>query len=359
MSETRDPDLLTYLRLDDITLGKKSILLPAMLREPFLWLASFCRDECAADAGVLETKFREVGVHRDKTTWIRLLKGQYNHNPNGTNRESPLIAEDKLLEEIDALQKGVRIETMRGRVPFVMTSTARSIFQYIDLKKAIDTVNKFGVAIGPTGSQKTATFKEFERQRNHGAVKWLEAPENGNLGEFIHILARRFGGPEREAYDRRRSRIFASARKNTCLIIDNAQRLYRTEGKDQTAFNLLLRLQDECQCAVILSITPTFEGTLRTGMMKGYFEQFIGRAGGFKNLLRLPEFAPDEDILAIAKAFELAEPRKHLRDLAAISREPGRIRILFEALQRGKQLATSEKKPFTIDHIRAVHSEEE
>lgn len=352
-------ELLTNLRLDDITVERKAVLYPEALRDPYLWLARYARGECAADIDVLKSRFATVGVYRDKQTWIKILKGQWNHHPNGTERDNPVVALDKLLEEIEALRTGARVEEARGRVPFVMTTVAASIFSFIKRKMLPERVNKFGVIIGPTGSQKTATFREFCRQHNHGQTNWLEAPENKSMGEFVTKLARLFGGPAQEPYDRRRQRIFASLNEKRVVIVDNCQRLYREErGAEQPLFGFLQRVQDETGCAIILSVTPAFEGTLTAGMMSGFFEQFEGRAGGRRNFLRLPMQAPTEDVMMIARAFGLRDAARYEKLLTTIAHKPGRIRILFEVLQDAKILAESEKKPLTIDFIREVWEEE-
>jgi DNA transposition AAA+ family ATPase len=348
------------LRLDDVTLAAKAEIQPEAVRDLWLWLCVYTRTECNADPDLLTERMKAAGIMRDKTTWVRILKGQLLRNQNGTERETPLVAVDKLIEEITALKDGVRVESMRGRVPFVPTPSAKAIFGYVDIKRRPERVNKFGVIIGPTGSQKTATLREYARRNNHGAVVWLEAPENGSMQEFMTGLCRAYGGPYREAIDRRRQRVFESVNERRTIIVDNCQRLYReNRGHDQPVFSFLQRLQDQTGCTVILSITPTFERTLVGSMMAGYFEQFEGRAGGRRNFLRLPEFAPDEDLLAIAQAFGLQDARRALPTLQKISREPGRIRRLFEDLQDAKILAESERKPLTIAHLRAVREEEE
>lgn len=345
------------LRFDDVTIERHAALLPEDMRDAFTWLVRYTRDECSRQVAILEKEFRKCGVQRDYNTWTKILKGQWNRHPNGTEREHPIINKEKLLEEINTLRNGVRVEAARGRVPFVMTSTAEAIFRFLEKKLLPERVNKFGVIIGPTGSQKTATFKEFCRQHNHGATVWVEAPEN--LSELLIRLARAFGGPAREPYDRSRQRIFDSLNERRMVIVDNTQRLYKeNRGSDQTIFNFLQRVQDETGCAVIMSITPAFERTLTEGMSRGYFEQFEGRSGGNKSFLRLPEYAPVEDVLAIAKAFGLRDAARHEKLLVKLAQMRGRIRILFEVLQDAKILAEAEKKPLTVDYIREVYEEE-
>lgn len=347
------------IRADDVSMQTRAELLPEAMREPFLWLGAYYRSECNRDADLLTERFRKVGVYHDKSTWIKILRGQWNRHPNGTMKESPVISESKFVEALQALRNNVRLEAMRGRVPFVETSTAKLIMSFLELKRMPERVNRFGVVIGPTGSQKTATFKEYERRHNHGLTHWLEAPENGSMSEFIGRLAESFGGPQKEPYDRKRRRIFASLSPAKMVIVDNCQRLYREQrGSDQPLFSFLQRVQDETDCTIILSITPTFERVLTAGMLQGYFEQFEGRAGGRRNFLRLPEYAPEEDVVMIAKAFGLQSPDKHEAALVAISREPGRIRRLFEDLQSAKILAESVRERLTIAHVEQVRDDE-
>lgn len=347
------------LRLSDIDLERKAGLLPEDLREPFLWLGAYTREDCAGDVGVLTERMRELHVATDKTTWMRVLKGQLCHNPNGTPRESPLLNRERLLEEIGVLRSGVKLASGKGRVPFVMTTVATAIFRFVDLKCAPERVNRFGVIIGETGTQKTASLKEYAKRNNHGRCIWMEAPENGSMSEFISHLAESYGGPTREPYDRKRRRIFESFNARKCIIVDNCQRLYRADRmSDQPLFGFLQRLQDECGGSIILSITPAFERTLTQGMLSGFFEQFEGRAGGRRNFLRLPAFAPPEDVVKIAQAFGLELAKRSEKYLCQIAQEPGRIRRLFEDLQDAKLAAEKEKKPLTIAHVLAAREDE-
>lgn len=342
------------IRWDDLTIQGEAVAFPPDLRPDYIWLKSFTRDALARDLDLLTERFKAVGVFRDKGTWSKILRGLWARDAKGAPRATPVISAENFATDVEALRTNTRAEALRGRVPFVMTSTAKEIFRYIDMKRDPARVNQFGVIVGPTGAQKTATYKEYTRQRNHGSTRWFEAPENGALVEFVTRLAHDMSA--QTAQDKKRAHLLKSLKPGMCVIIDNVQDLYRSEwGDRQPAFSFLRRLQDETGCAIILSITPTFERQLVGKMMSGYFEQFEGRSGGSKRWLRLPEFAPDEDVLAIAQAFELREAKKHLKELVAISREPGRIRRLFEDLQDARILAG--KDPLTMEHVREAREE--
>jgi DNA transposition AAA+ family ATPase len=308
---------------------------------------------------MLVTRLREHGVMHDKTTISRILRGRWQVDESGRPRSTPILSEEKLLRLIECLRSGVRSESLQGRVPFVATSVAQAIFDYIDLKRSPGRVNRFGIISGHTGSQKTATYDEYHRQRNHGKTWKFEAPSGGHIGYFLQRMAECSGISAQTSAEKVRAHLRRSIRPDKCIIIDNSQSLYRDGKIIQPVFDFLRELQDETGMCVILSITPTFERALTVGLMSGYFEQFEGRSGGRSKWLRLPEYAPEEDVLQIAQAFGIGQPKAALKKLVAISREPGRIRRLFEDLQDGKRLANIRNEAFLIDHVLAAREEVE
>jgi DNA transposition AAA+ family ATPase len=346
-------------RLDTVTLEGFAELLPEAMRNDFLWLGAFFREDCRRSLEILMERCKKLGINHDKTTWSKILRGKWNRDSNNQPLQVPIISVEKFTRAIGLLRTDERVREMAGKVPFVETTTSKAIFRYIDAKRARDRVNKFGVIIGPTGSQKSASLKEYCRANNHGLCVWQEAPENGSMKEFISRLGEKYGIGVHESYDRKRTRVIESVSDAKTIVVDNCQKLYKERnGVDQPVFSFLQRIQDETGCTIILSITPTFEKTLTAGMAQGYFEQFEGRAGGRKNFLRLPEYAPEDDVLAIAKAFGLREAEKHLEYLVRVAHEPGKIRILFEALQEAKVAAEAEQAKLTIEHVKEARGEE-
>ena len=111
-------------------------------------------------------------------------------------------------------------------------------------------------------------------------------------------------------------------------------------------------MQDDTDCTVILTLTPVFVTKLKRSIAEGYFEQFIGRAGGERDILTLEDYPSAEDVLAIAKSFGLQDPDKHNDELVKMAHEAGRIRVLFEALQEAKVQAG--KKELTMKQVRAA-----
>jgi DNA transposition AAA+ family ATPase len=348
------------LKLDDLTLEKQAAGYPEEMREPFNWLGWYVREKCHRDLDVLTSKLKAFGIAHDKTTWSKILRGRWNKDSNDKILAVPILALPKFLKVVEMLREDQELEERAGKVPFVATSTTKLIFDFLDTLRAPERINKFGVVVGYTGSQKTASFKEYQLRHNHGLCTWQESPENGSVKEFVLTLGAKYGGGFSDSYECARQRIFRTVKNKQTIIVDNAQSLYKPKmGNDQQVFNLLRRLNDERGCAVVLSITPEFHKKLVNEMLQGYFEQFEGRAGGRRNFLELPEFPPEEDVLAIAEAFKLKEAEKHLAYLSKIAREPGRVRRLFGDLQDAKVVAESEEKPLTISHVRVIRGEED
>lgn len=351
---------ITKAKLDARSLEFRAEHLPEAMRELFVWLGSFCRDECGADIDILHSRIVSLGFDHDKTTWSKILRGMWNRDSHGNPTPAPVLAEAKFIKAISALRNDARIKELGGRIPFVMTQTARDIFNYIDLKRSPDRVNKFGLIIGETGSQKSASTGEYRRLNNHGLVVKVEAPETPSMNQFMTDLAKEYGYTStRDAYVRKKQYVLGVVNSKKTIIVENIQLLYDPRhGDKQPVFSFLQKLQEDTNCTIILTLTPTFERTITTAASRAFFEQFEGRAGGRRTFLRLPEYPPEEDVLAIAKAFGLQDASKHIDYLVAIAREGGRIRRLFEDLQDAKIAAGLEKQRLTIEHVRAERGEE-
>jgi DNA transposition AAA+ family ATPase len=347
------------VKLDDPTLEQRCQHYPPELREPFMWLGAFVRNECSREFDILTERARKIGVHMDKTVWSRILRGNWNRTPTGEPTTNPLVKLPKLLNAIEALRKDSRFREQGGGVTFIPTTTSQRIFDFIDAKRAPDRICKFGIIVGETGSGKTASTREYQRQNNHGAVTWNDAPETPSLFKFKTDLAARYGCHPECAIVKKESTIRKSVNERRTIILENIQRLYdpRLEGR-QPIFDYLSKLQEETGCTVILTFTPTFRKVFSESRAKGFFEQFEGRAGGAKSFLTLPEYPPEEDVAAIAEAFGMRDVDKHIDYLQSLAQLPGRIRILFDSLQSAKILAVHRKTALTISHVREVREED-
>lgn len=340
------------IRWDDVVITNEAAHFPEPVRPAFIWLKSYTRDALGRDVDRLDEAFRGAGVFHDKAAWSKVLRGRWQSNGKGYVPKHAVLTVESFIGAVEKLQAVVRAEFAVGQIPFVMTTVAQRIFDYIDLRRSVGRANGIGVIVGPTGGQKTATFREYARQRNHGSTRWFEAPENGAMCEFVTRLASDLSA--QTASDKKKAHLLKSLHPGKCLIIDNCQDLFRRDGDDhQPAFSYIRRLQDETGCTFILSFTPS--GIRLVQQIAGYWEQFEGRSGGSRKWLRLEDYAPRADVAKIAAAFGLKAGKTELDLLEKIAREPGRIRRLFEDLQDATLMAGG--AALTIEHVKEARGE--
>jgi DNA transposition AAA+ family ATPase len=352
---------------DDPKIEAEMHLFPAALQPLYQWLKLFARDECRRDVDVLLERARTVGVTIDKTNWVRILKGRWKTDSDGNELPNPYISATNLAQAITAMRDQVRIELLQGGMPFVETGTVRTIWRAIEKRMRKDRVNKFLVILGPTGTQKTAAYKEFSARNPH--VKWLESTDNGSMKEFAIRFAVKCGAGRNISYGQARTKIFESMLPHNgqtkAVIIDNMQDMVRSDKKmhamgkpvgTQPAYQFLRSLQDETGCAVVWSITPENEDQMFNSQSI-YLEQFEGRAGGKDGFLRLPNFPPVADLVQIAETLGLKSAEKHKDLLKLIGHERGRIRRFFEIIQDAKDAADADKSPLTAEYIETALEE--
>jgi len=369
MSEQKSRELRQAVTIywDDPHIEAEMQLFPGPLQQPFQWLKTFVRDECKRDVDVLVERARLVGVTIDKTNWVRILKGRWKHDADGNELPSPYVSATNLLQAIEAVRNQVRVELLQGGIPFVETSTFLAIKRAIEKKLRRDRVNRFLVIMGPTGTSKTASYKELVMR--NPLLKWMESTDNGSLKEFVIRFAVKCGASRSISYGPARAKIFESmmphAGQPKGIIIDNMQDMVKSSQKlqalgknieQQPAYQFLRSLQDETGCAIIWSITPENEEQMFNANSI-YLEQFEGRAGGRDGFLRLPNFPPKKDLVLIATTLGLQKADENADILTEIGRARGRIRRFFEIMQDAKDEADADGAPFTIDYVQNAIAE--
>lgn len=353
-----------YIIWEDHAIEAEAAKLPDKMRELYVWLKTYTRDQCGRDLNALVGKLRPLGVTTDITNWSRILKGRWNLDTN--NEEcTPCISEKSFINNVTAVKEHIRLEVLEGAMPFVETSIWNTIRLYVEKKRRKDRVNRFGQIIGPTGLQKTASYKELA-QRDR-MIKWLEAPDNGSIGEFVSRLCMKVGGGNNLNYRAARNKLFQNLTREHCVIVDNTQDLVREAeelkrmGKTtykQPAYDFMRSLQDETGCTIIWSITPDKEEQMfnqRDISQMIYNEQFEGRFGGLDGALWLPNYSPKKDVIMFAEELSFQfDPDKHGERLHEISKERGRIRRYLEILQEAQDLAKQDGARPSMKHIELV-----
>ena len=360
-NKTREQRQAFTILWDDPHIEAEMQLLPVELQPLYREAKVFLRDECKRDVDVWVERARQQKVTIDKTNWVRIFKGRWKHDADGNELPTPYVSVPNLKNAFIAIRDQVRIELLQGGMPFVETTTYHTIRRAVEKRMRKDRVNKFLVILGPTGTQKTASYKEIAMR--NPLVKWMESTDNGSLKEFIIRFAVKCGASRSISYGPARAKIFEAMMPHNGLpkavIIDNMQDMVKSEKKltamgksieTQPAYQFLRSLQDETGCVVIWSITPENEEQMFNGQSI-YLEQFEGRAGGRDGFLRLPNHPPRQDLILIAQTIGFKDAPKHGDLLVTIARERGRIRRFFEILQDAKDAADDDGVALTVDYI--------
>jgi hypothetical protein len=352
---------------DDPHVEAEMQLLPPELQKLYQWLKIFVREECKRDVDVLVERARAQRVTIDKTNWVRILKGRWKHDADGNELSSPYVSATNLRNAIVAIRDQVRVELLQGGMPFVEISIFHTIRRAIEKRMRKDRVNRWQLIIGPTGTSKTASYKELAMR--NPLIKHVESADNGSLKEFIVKLAVKCGASRNISYGPAKMKIFESLEAHggqpKCVVVDNMQDMVKSDRKllamgkplnAQPAYNFMRAMSEETGCAVIWSITPEDEDTMFRGESI-YLEQFEGRFGGRDSFLRLPNYIPKKDLVAIAETLGWKDAAKHADALNEIGKARGRIRRFFELLQDAKDIADAEGEALSMEYLKLALDE--
>lgn len=358
MQHVDEPKYAT--KLEDSNLFEHAASYPEDVRNDFIWFGRYVRDICNRNLDVLVKALSQEGHPTTTSTYAKVLSGRWFKSATG-KPTPPIIALDKFKKIVAHLREKQRLAQMCGVIPFIHTPTFTEIQHYIDARRVPGAVCKFGIILGPTGAMKTRSFEQLPIINPEGDYHHMEAPDTPTIGKFYTDCAEMFGVARGSSQATKISRIYDNTHAGTCLIIDNVQRMYKEpvgskkkreqNGWHQPFFSFIQRLQDLRKCTVILAGVLDFEKDL---MENSYFEQFAGRCGGRDEFLILPEFAPEDDLIAIAEGVNLNPDKKTIKLLEKLSRKQGRIRIVFHKLQKAIQLAEHNKEKFSRAHLEEV-----
>jgi hypothetical protein len=334
---------------DDHILPRLAIY-PEAIREAVHWLATYTREECKRDLRVLEAKCKALGLSRtcSHTYFTKVLNFTY---PFATGGDDML---QNLLSTVEALQGDAETSARAGRVPFCESTVWHQIRDYIDVRRVPGAVCRFGLVVGATGMQKSACTKHYESLYPQ-KVAYVDSPSRPVMSEFLTDLAGCYGCPKQASRATKELRISESVNENRTIIVENIQRLYRKEqGWRQPIFDYLQKLQDNTGCTVILTCTVDFLNNFKADADQGYFEQLEGRCGGAEEFLILDEWPCRADCLLAARTFGLVDADSYGKQLEEMTRRRGRIRILYNRLQKAVRLAHAEGVPLTYDLLTSI-----
>ena len=381
MNDTKpdtSPELFTgQIGWDNATITREAERFPEALRVDYIWLKTCVRVDFDRSVRQLTEELIGQGVEIGIDVWQKILRGLWDRYAKGVQREKPLLSPREFTDAVAILRKRIAVKAGLQQRDFVFTTTAERVFNYILKGSLADRPNGLGLIVGDTGTQKTASLVEFAIRYNHGTTLYRDMPENGSRVEMMQLLCDDMSAAN-NAY-KLSAHLLQHAPLFRRYLLDNCQHLVDPDRKaNQKALSFIRRLQDSRKGYFFLSFTP--DGELEAARLGKYWEQFIGRAGGPKGILRLDDFAPRIDLIQIAAArglgwakahverlgqmdpgpkedrYRLGElkpkQRQELEYLTRLSRQPGRIRPYFETLWQARLLA--EGAPLTFEHIRDV-----
>ena len=326
---------------------------PAEVIDDVLWLRGYTRRHCDNnDLDKLVEHARQKGFSNGANFFYQILTGKY-FQPD-PKKPGGIIGSTKNLREL-CVQLAVvdRFATMLAKTRFVETPTFHKINDYIQRKRTPFNTCRFGIIQGTTGNQKSESFREILRREKEGVGFHMEMPAQPSLNLFVHKLGCLMGAGMRDTVGTKRNIIRERMNHERFVIFDNAQRGYNPRtGEVQPIFDYIQELQDDTQFTPILSVTPVAKKFLAE-LQNEYFEQFLGRTGGERDILRLDPFPGDEDIELICSSFRLsaAEITSLMPHMRALIQEKGRVRILFSTLQESARLANIAKQDLTAKHV--------
>ena len=248
--------------------------------------------------------------------------------------------------ELDTFCAAIQALKLRAaqEMPLVQTLVVKRIVE------ALDYAANFSAMVsitGPTGRGKTYTAKVWARQHNHGRTRYIRVPSGCSRRQLVTMLCNSCGiGVNGHKTTDLERRLFTAFTSRNVIIVDEAGHLIPTAYRAGTAAIELLRdLHDICGCAVVMIFTDVYVREMKSGHLADYFEQFRGR---IKYALDIPVRIFRSEVENIVGSFT-QNPSQRLIEFAykTASQRDGKLRTLFEDLQRAKDWAEKSHHPMT------------
>lgn len=291
--------------------------------EMIFWLHGFGQDNNLPDSAIAERMKVSAGAVS------QLFSGKY-------------AAEDwtPMIERIEALKKVEDEALKRLDLGFIMTHTAKTIFNVCE-SALTDGMPAFIYGASQIG--KTTALEEFQRTHNHGRTKYLRLGSKWTKARLVRELG--WACKARNLKDKKawqvEADIYKSLNRYNLLIIDEFHLAMETVN-DQTSREMVEFVRevfDRTHCGLVLSSTKVGMEDLECGKNAMLFDQ-LRRRGVVKVVL--PDVPPLKDINAIARSFSLDLPKG---DVLAKVKELLKTRglgVFVKYLQKAHSLAGSE-----------------
>ncbi len=310
-------------------------------RDALRWFFFYCIDVdiSRSEAATL--------VKVDQSTIYRVFTGTYKDGHGKRILPKTLLANIKSFRRIE----GQRVTL--GDVPFVLTPTAKRIWQICDL--AVSS-NRIASIYGKSQTGKTTALLEYKHAHNHGSTKYIRTEPSSGIHEMMRQIGKECALSPKTSYDKLKDRVVRAVDRNTLLIVDEIHELaftYRQRSK-LSCVEVLRWLHDTTRCGMVICGTNIWRDEMKDGKDKDLLEQ-MERRGVFR--LQLPSEPTRADLKVIfKKAFNLDWPIGEAAEIVKETNTRQGLTAVTEYLRYGNRLASKADEPLSWKHFEKAYA---
>ena len=302
--------------------------------EEVWWLYNYAQDNHLKEAD-LAAKMKAY----DKNTLYQIFRGSY-----GVSKDGRCSSWDNVIKAIKAFKVIAIEEAKKKNIGLIDTEVKRVVWECCDAALKDGMV---AFIYGKTRVGKTVSLKAYQLEHNHGQTIYIEMGSGWTRTRFVRELARKFGnGVKATKSWALEDAIFDTLKRSNLLIVDEFHKALTTTGEKMSAtvLEFIRDIRDKTRCGLVLCATKVGMERFETGANKQTFEQLIGRS-----IIKavLPDRPPVEDLITIAKAFDLPEPTGDVLKLVKDLVSTYGLERYFIYLQKAYSMANNAKRPMS------------
>lgn len=330
-------------------------------RELLTWAFGWCIDPAHPLA------FSEFcdRVGYSENTVYKIYTGKYKDAKTGVLLDVP----KDLIVGVRAFRRMELARSKMGAKRFVMTQTAKRIFEACDLARESQTPV---IIEGASHIGKTEGFTQYCAEHNHGSSRLIQIQASCGVSGLIRTTAQALGFAARGNINDVTARVVRAVTKDMLLVFDEMHLLSSTMQPEafRKCVEWIRRLYDMTQCGIVLSFTKIgFAKAERE--RKDALDQFFRRGVHRYNLGDTPtekdvstilqawglEILPRNEMVSITfgsgsrKAEFTETPYKMLKELA---REQG-LKSIIERLRYATKFAADDDTELSWEHMIRAH----
>jgi hypothetical protein len=334
-----------HWKLDAEQVQRATATLPQPERDALLWLDDHGRRNNLTLAELGGRLQKASGGCYSKDTVYQVLTGR----------------ETSIAVFINAVQRfRATVIESPDEFPFVLTTLARSIFDYADLCRAW---HKMGLVIGESQTGKSRSLREYARLKStpQKPVLYFQMPEGGHKSKVVDILCDLLDLPM-NTHARRELALTRAVTKDMLIIPDEIQQCAsRTQsgGRSKTervgTIEFLRRLRDVTRCSILFSgTTEALQMLQGTGVGHENGHIFIQTLKRSLDPYVLRNRPVRRDLNAFAAHVGLPAAQGEAQEKQDLIAEKRGLEMWLTYLLAGAQRAAKEQRPITWPDVLAA-----